>query len=128
MNSKRLRAQRGSTLIESLVALFIFGFSAATMGQLLVAHIRYQGLNQTRTTAIGLADRELENFRAMDYVDIASHSSSQTFGTVTYLVTSTVLSDVPAVNLKSIATAITWTEPSGAQTYTVNAIYTAIKR
>jgi len=42
--------------------------------------------------------------------------------------TSTVLSDYPATNLKSIATAITWTEPSGSQNYTVNAVYTAIKR
>ncbi len=116
------------TLIESVVAVGLFAMAAATIGNLLVRETRMQTWNMTRTSAITLADRELEDLRALDYARIASRSSIQALGGISYTVTTTVTGDTPAVGMKSITTVVSWTEPTGAQTYTVDAIYTAVKR
>jgi len=122
------RSQRGSTLLESLVALALFGVASAAIGTLFTQHIRAQSSNVTQTTAIGIAERELEDLRSLDYADIASRSSTTTVASMTYTLTTTVSTDVPAANMKSITTAVTWTEPNGARNFTLNAIYTAVKR
>jgi prepilin-type N-terminal cleavage/methylation domain-containing protein len=119
---------RGSTLIESLVALALFGLTASAVGDMLMRQIRMQGTNMTRTTAIALAERELEDLRSLAYKKIDDRTSTQTVAGMTYTIATTVTDDSPADNMKSIATRVSWTEPAGAQTYTINAIYTAIKR
>jgi prepilin-type N-terminal cleavage/methylation domain-containing protein len=125
----RLRTNhRGSTLIESLVALALFGLTASAVGDMLMRQIRMQGTNMTRTTAIALAERELEDLRALAYDSIDDRSGTKTVAGMTYTIATTVTDDSPAANMKSIATQVSWTEPAGAQTYTINAIYTAIRR
>jgi type II secretory pathway pseudopilin PulG len=121
-------SERGSTLIESLVAIGLFGLVMAAVGDLLITHIRMEGLNVMQTTAIGLAERELEDLRAIQYSDIVSRTSTQTVDGMRYTITSTVTADTPAPNEKSINTAVTWTDRSGAQSYALNAIYTAVTR
>jgi len=118
------RNQRGAILMESLVALGLFGIAMMTIGDLMVQHIRMEGTNGTITTAVALAAGELEDLRGMPYDNIQSRSSTQTDGALTYTITTTVVEDSPAPELKSISTQVTWTEPNGAQSFTLNAIYT----
>jgi type II secretory pathway pseudopilin PulG len=122
------RNERGSTLVESLVAIGLFGLVMAAVGNLLITHMRMEGLNIVQTTAIGLAERELEDLRALQYSDIASRTATQTIGGIQYTIRTTVTADSPAPNEKSINTAVTWTDRSGSQSYALNAIYTAITR
>ena len=124
----KCNTERGSTLLESLVALALFGVSSAAIGTLLTEHIRAQTSNVTQTTAVALAERELEDLRAMDYADIAARSSTKTVASMAYTLTTRVDANVPAVNMKSITTAVSWSEPNGSRTVTLNAIYTAVKR
>jgi prepilin-type N-terminal cleavage/methylation domain-containing protein len=128
MSSKHRRGERGTTLLESLVAVALFGIASAAIGTLLTQHIRTQGTNMTQTSAIGIAERELEDLRAMDYGDIASRTSTTTVASMTYNLTTTVTANTPATNMKSINTTVTWTEARGPQTVSLNAIYTAVKR
>jgi prepilin-type N-terminal cleavage/methylation domain-containing protein len=128
MSSDKRQRQRGTTLLESLVALALFGIASAAIGTLLTQHIRTQGSNMTQTTAIAIASRELEDLRSLDYDDIVSRSSTQVFGGLTYTLTTAVADDVPAAKMKSITATVTWTEANGPQTYTLDAIYTAVKR
>jgi type II secretory pathway pseudopilin PulG len=125
---RRPHDERCVTLVESLVAVGLFLMAAAAVNNLLMGHIRFQGSNTRYTTAIAVAERELENLRGLDYKDIASHSATQTVDGGTYTTTTTVQDGVPIANLKSIVVSVGWSEPSGAKTYAINAIYTAIKR
>ncbi|HUI25366.1 MAG TPA: type II secretion system protein [Candidatus Kryptonia bacterium] len=121
--------QRGTTLIESLVALTLFGLTASAVGNLLVQQIRMQGWNTYRTNAIAVASAELEDLRSMDYSAIpAARSSTIQLGGMTYRVSTTALVDTPASGMKQITTTVSFTEPTGPKSYTLNAIYTAIKR
>lgn len=128
MNCKLRRPERGVTLIESIVALGLFLIAAAAISNLLVGHIRQKGSNLAATNAIVVAQRELEDLRALDYADIATRSSTTTFGALTYTLATTVTSDSPAPNMKTIQTQVTWSEPTGSKSYVLNAIFTAIKR
>lgn len=128
MSSERRIGQRGTTLIESLVALGLFAIVAGAVSNLLIVHMRIGSSNITRTTAIALAERELEDLRGMDYTQVAARNSTQKIAGMTYQVATSVVTDSPASGMKSITTTVSWTEPLGAQTYTLNGLYTAVKR
>jgi prepilin-type N-terminal cleavage/methylation domain-containing protein len=128
MNYKLRDSERGVTLIESVVALGLFLIAAAAISNLLVGHIRQKGSNLTATTAIVVAERELEDLRALDYGEITTRSSTKTVGGLTYSLATTVTRDSPAPNMKTIQTRVTWSEPTGSKSYVLDAIYTAIKR
>jgi len=118
--------QRGTTLIECLVAIVLFALAAAAVGDLLTAQIRMQGSNGTTTTAISLAAGELEDVRALHYEDMASRSSTNVVGGMAYTLDTGVVANSPQPNMKTVRTTVLWTEPTGAKSYTVHAIYTNV--
>lgn len=128
MNCNRSLNERGTTLIEALVALTLFALMAAAVSNLLVGHMRAEASNVLMTTAIALAERELEDLRALDYNAIAARTTTQAVDGLSYQVATSVLADSPATGMKSITTIVSWTEPDGARSYTLNALYTAVKR
>jgi len=131
MSSRRQRhTQRGATLIESLVALGVFGVVAAAVGGLLTQHIRSQRTNGTTTGAITVAEAELESVRSLDYPNIATRTFDPTpaAGSPAYHVQTTVVTDSPAPSLKSITTQVTWTEPAGSKSVSLYAVYTDVTR
>jgi hypothetical protein len=128
MDSNKRRRERGTMLLEAVVATGLFGLAMAAMSPLLVTHIRMEGSNLTHTTAIGLAERELEDLRALNYDSIASRSSAQTIGGMRYSIATTVREDTPTDGVKTITTVVSWNDPGGAQSYALNAVYTAVKR
>jgi hypothetical protein len=46
----------------------------------------------------------------------------------TFTISTTVLADNPAPNMKKVTTNVTWTGLNGAQTYTLDTIYTQVQR
>lgn len=126
MSSKRVRDTRGSMLIEALVALGLLGVAAAAIGDLVVSHIRLQGTNTTTTTAISLAERELEDLRSLPYSDIGSRSTEITVGGLIYRLGTTVAADSPEPNMKSVTTQVMWSDLVGLRGYTLYAIYTNV--
>jgi type II secretory pathway pseudopilin PulG len=125
MNHQKLCNQHGSTLVESLVALSLLGLTAAAIGNLLSREISLDATNGTSTTAISLAEQELEDLRAQDYDAVASRSSTNTVDGATYNVQTTVVPDSPAPDMKSVTTTVTWTDVRGPQSYDVYTIYGA---
>ena len=126
MNFRRVHDRRGSMLIETLVALCLFGLTAAALGELVVSQIRLQGNNATTTTAISLAERELEDLRSLPYGDIASRSAEIAVRGLTYRVLTTVAADSPEHDLKSVTTQVTWSDLLGLRGYTLHVTYTNV--
>ena len=131
MSCRRLRhSQRGVTLIESLVALGVFGLIAAAVGGLLTQHISTERTNGTTTAAVTVAEAEMESLRSLDYPDIATRTFDPTpgAGSPAYHVQTTVVTDSPAPSLKTITTQVTWAEPAGSQSVSLYAVYTDVTR
>jgi Tfp pilus assembly protein PilV len=129
MRRNGLGNQSGFTLIETVASVGLFVLAAAAVGTLLVSQLRMENSNMTTTEAISLATSELEYLRSLDYTSIpTSRTTTATIGPVTYTVNSTAAFDIPAVSMASITTAVSWTDPIGAHSYTLNAIYTDVTR
>ncbi len=129
MKCDRRTGALGFTLIETAVSLGVFALASAAIGALLVSQIRMQTSNVTKTKAISLAAKELEDLRALDYNSIpASRTSTTTVGGVTYTVTSQATFNSPASGVASITTTVTWREALGPQSYTANVLYTDVTR
>lgn len=120
--------QRGVTLLETVVALGLFAVGAATVGQFLTEQIRSAASNNVSTKAYALAEQEMESVRMLNYDEMESRSSTQEVGTVTYSLTTTVLADSPAINMKAITVRVDWVEPRGAKDVSLYSIYTSVKR
>ena len=125
MNAKNLCNQHGSTLAESLVAISLFGLAAAAIGDLLTRAIQVERSNGTTTTAVCLAESELEDLHAQDYDAIANRSSTAIVEGATYTVQSMVATDSPEPSMKSVTTKVTWTDARGPQSYSLDAIYSS---
>ena len=129
MSSKRASSARGFTLIETLASLSMFALAAAAVGTLLTTQIRMETSNAIGTTATSLAAKELEDLRSLDYPSIpTSRTSTTTVGGVTYTIASTAVFDTPAAGMARITTNVSWTEPLGSKSCTLNAIYTDVTR
>ena len=129
MRSNGLGNQSGFTLVETVVSIGLFVLGAAAVGGLLVSQLRMENSNMAATEAISLATTELEYLRSLDYTSIpTSRTTTTTIGPVTYTVNSTAVFDSPAVSMARITTAVGWTDPLGAHSYTLNAIYTDVTR
>jgi Tfp pilus assembly protein PilV len=128
MRSKPRLDNRGIMLIESLVALALLGIGMTTLCAFMIQHIRAAGANNLLTTAIALGEQELEDLRSQDYTTgIVSRTSTSTLGATTFTITTTVVADSPAINMKSISTNVTWTGLNGSQTYALQTIYTQLQ-
>jgi prepilin-type N-terminal cleavage/methylation domain-containing protein len=129
MNCKRLASQRGFTLIETLASLGVFALGAGAIGNLLVTQLRMETSNALATTATSLAAKELEDLRSLEYGNIpGSRTSTTTVGGTTYTVTSRAVFDTPNDQMATITTTVSWTEPLGSKSYTLDAIYTDVTR
>jgi type II secretory pathway pseudopilin PulG len=129
MKTDRLTTQAGFTLVEAVVSLGLFVLATAAVAGLLVSQTRMETSNATTTTAITLAAQALEDLRALDYPNIPTSQTSTTkVGALTYTVTSKAVFDTPAANLATITVTVSWTEPLGAKSYTLNSIYTDVTR
>jgi type II secretory pathway pseudopilin PulG len=115
-------------LLESLVAIALFGLAGTAMERLVVQQMRMENTNITSTTAIALAAKELEDLRGLDYPDVSSRSSTVTVQGLRYTIQTTVVPDSPQPNLKSIRADVSWTEPSGPKSYALYGIYTDVTR
>jgi hypothetical protein len=105
------------------MAITLFALTAAAIGNLLTREFLLEAANTTTTTAVSLAERELEDLRAQDYNTLASRSSTTTVDGATYSVRTTVVPDAPAPDMKSVTTNVTWQDARGPQSYVVYAIY-----
>jgi len=123
MNFRNLYNQHGSSLVESLVALSLFGLAASAVGDLLTRTIQLEHANGTTTTAVCLAQNELEDLHALDYDAIANRSSTTIVQGAAYTVRTSVVSDSPAPDMKSVTTKVTWMEGRGPQSYSLDTIY-----
>jgi len=123
------RAQRGVTLLETLVALSLFAITSATMGNFLVSQIRRSASNYLYSQAYVLAEQQLESLRALpDYTAIVPSSTTATVGSTPFQVVTGVLNNTPADGLKQITITVSWNDNFGAQNVAVQTIYTQVQR
>ncbi len=120
--------QRGASLAEAMVAVGLFAIALAAVGSFLVTHIRRAAWSYQRTYAYALAEQELEAMRALDYDQMAGGSRTAMLGNTTFTVTTTVLNNSPAPQVKTVSVNVSWADQRGPQAINVSAAYTKVRR
>jgi prepilin-type N-terminal cleavage/methylation domain-containing protein len=123
---KNRKRQQGVSLMEVLAAMVLFALVASAVGALATQSMVHTVRNRHSTNAALIAQEELERLRGLDYVNLASSSSTVIMGGQTFNVSSNVASNSPAANMSTITVTVTWTGPEGARSYAVQTIYTSI--
>lgn len=113
-NRRGARAtQQGFTLIEVLVAVFILTIGLLGTAGLTTGIIRGNHYSKNITSATAAAQSQLESVKSSGYANaVAANFPTETvsMGGMTFNRATTITSDSPAANMKTIAVVVTWTE------------------
>ena len=113
-NRRGTRApQQGFTLIEVLVAVFILTIGLLGTAGLTTGIIRGNHYSKNITSATAAAQSQLESVKSSGYANaVAANFPTDTvsMGGMTFNRATTITSDSPAANMKTIAVVVTWTE------------------
>ncbi|HUM00284.1 MAG TPA: prepilin-type N-terminal cleavage/methylation domain-containing protein [Mycobacterium sp.] len=123
---KNRTRQRGVSLMEVLAAMVLFALVASAIGALATQSMVHTVRNRHSTNASLIAQQELERLRGLDYVDLASSTSTKSMAGQTYTVVSNVASNTPATSMSTITVTVSWDGPEGARSYVVQTIFTSI--
>ena len=123
------RGNAGFTLIETLIALTIFGIVSMAITSLMLMNTRMISENAQSSEAVGYAQELLENLREVSVDSLASGSMSSTRtsnrGTV-YTVTWTVTPNTPASGRTLVAVTVAWNHKGSPRSYATQSIFTRI--
>ena len=120
------RRQRGFSLVEILASISLFAIVASATGILATQSMRRTTDNRHATAAVLIAQQELERNRALDYPQVVSTTSSAVMGGQNYTVVTSVQTDVPVANTKTVTVTVNWVGPEGSRSYALPTILTDI--
>lgn len=114
----RITTQKGFTMIEILVAIFVI--VVALMGILTVASMVIGGNTYSRdfTTAITLTQETLEELKNDGYDNVTGGTESSSI----FMTTWSVTDDTPEADMKTVTATTTWSRKGQSHTVTLRTI------
>src|SRR5262245_39891577 len=106
-------SQRGFTLLEVLVAIFILTIGLLGTAGLTTGIIRGNHFSKNITSATAAAQAQIESVKSGGYLyALAANfpTDSITMGGMTFTRTTTITANSPAANMKTVSVTATWTE------------------
>ena len=127
----RKTSQRGSSLIEAMIAMTIFAAAASATFNMLMMSVFTLRANSLDTHAVALATQEREDIRSIQYPAIATRDpyttgSPDVFKGTSFTVHSDVQADQPAANMKTVTITVSWNYLGRPCTYTIRTVYTNV--
>jgi type II secretory pathway component PulJ len=114
------------SLLEVLAAISLFAIVASGTGALAAQSMLRTAQNRHASAATMLVQQELERVRGVLYANITNASATKVMGAQSYTLTTGVLDNTPAANMKQVTVRVDWTGPEGAKSYQVQTIYTDV--
>jgi len=103
---KKKQGQRGFTLIETIISMFILSVALLGMSSMVVSVIQATAQSKEMTTATTLLQDKMENLKNTGISSVTSGNDSASLGNITYL-RQWAISTVG--NLKTIVVTVNWT-------------------
>lgn len=118
MSVRRLRGNRGFTLIEIVVAIVMLAFGVLASASLTAALMASNRGVTNRTRAVETLRLKVEDLQSVIYPQITNGNDTATVGGVTFNRSWTVTANSPVTNTKTITLTVTWTDRQGTHTIT----------
>ncbi len=119
-----LRSNGGFSLIETLVSLALIALTVAAVGNFLDFQYRTTTANHLASQAYSIAAEELETVRSLPFDAMTNHARDLTQGSVAFSVATTVEDNQPAQHMKRVNVVVSWSQPGGAESVSLQTIYT----
>jgi len=112
----------GFTLMEVVLAIGLFAIVMGSLPAVIISNSRANAFARRVTTAVGMAQDEIEVIRSMRYVDVTDGADNPTDPTdaMTYTRTWT-LTDGPTDSTRKVAVVVSWTD-QGARRVEIDAL------
>jgi prepilin-type N-terminal cleavage/methylation domain-containing protein len=110
---RRVRDERGFTIIEVMAATFIIAVAFLGLASVQATSSRAHSLGLNQTTAAMVATQAIENLRRADWADIQSNTDTPEIDGVTYTV-DTAVSNVTLG--RKLDVTVTWADRFGPHT------------
>lgn len=128
---RRRRLEKGTTLIETLVATAVLLAGASSMLNMLTLSALTTRANALDTHAVALAVQEREDMRSLVYSAIATRDpyptgSPDLFNGVGFTVHTDVQTDQPAASMKTVSVTVSWRCRGQPRSYALQTVYTNI--
>ncbi|MCP4413687.1 MAG: prepilin-type N-terminal cleavage/methylation domain-containing protein [Gammaproteobacteria bacterium] len=117
-NQKKNRKEYGFTIIEVLIAMFIFSIGVLGVTKMQITAIQTNNIagNYTQGSSWGIS--QIESLLAMAYDDAnLDHNTTGTMTQGIYTMNWTVTENVPTPNVKQINIVVTWNNQSFTANY-----------
>ena len=114
MSVRRLRASRGFTLIEVVVAIVMLAFGVLASASLTAALMKSNRGVTNRTRAVEVLRENVEDLQSVPYPALGNGSDTVTVRGIAFARTWTVEANTPAANLKRVTLTVTWTDRQGS--------------
>jgi Tfp pilus assembly protein PilV len=111
----RRSTENGSSLIEIVIATLIVGLLAIGIVEFFAKGRVWFDQEEHKRVATLLAQESLERTISKSYATIASWTETRRVGPANYTVAVTVQSNIPATNLKTVRSSVTWRATPTAQ-------------
>jgi len=106
----------GFTLMEVLLALGLFVVVMGSLPSVILSNSHANAFARRVTTAVGMAQDEIEVIRAMRYVDVVDGADNPTDPTDATVYTRTwTVSDGPTDSTRVVAVVVSWTDQTPSQ-------------
>jgi prepilin-type N-terminal cleavage/methylation domain-containing protein len=125
--ARRLRDQRGFTIVETMVAIGIMAVAFLGMASVHAISARAQSLGQNEGLARFVADQKLENARRTAIAQIGAPGDPCTGSTIVQGVTFSSVCTVSNVTMgKKVSITTSWTDRMGARSLTLTTIVSQV--
>lgn len=116
----------GFTVLEVLVAGFLFTVVLVATAQLIVMATGQVALSRRQSDAAALAAQTIEQYRDINFFTLAAgtHTVTSTVGPTTYTVQTVVTVNDPQTGMKRVSVTVTW---GGGQTYATSTILSPLQ-
>ncbi len=118
---KRNHSQEGFTLLEVMIAVFVFSIGILATVSMQISSLRGNSLANSNTVAASIASSVIEELRPLAYNDPALASGSHALPQQDrYAVSYTVQRDLVIANTLSIQVTIGWADGRSARTVVID--------
>lgn len=112
-NSRKVSSSGGFTLLEVLFAIVILTIGLLGTAGLTTGIIRGNHFSKNITSATAAAQSQLESIKSAGYSNATATNfpnDSVTMGGTNFTRTTTITSNSPAANMKTVSVTVSWTE------------------